>query len=91
MANIRKVVGKSGVSYKITVSLGRDKSGKQLRHYKTFVPPAGMTEKKAGKEAQKIAIQFEEELRLGFQPDNRIIFAEYASYFIKTRQKTGLK
>ncbi len=91
MANIRKVVGKSGVSYKITVSLGRDKNGKQLRHYKTFVPPAGMTEKKAGKEAQKIAIQFEEELRLGFQPDNRITFAEYANYFMKTRQKTGLK
>lgn len=71
MANIRKIEGKNGVSYKITVSMGRTREGKQLRHYKTFAP------------------QFEEELRLGFQPDNRITFEEYADYFMQTRRKAG--
>lgn len=91
MANIKKIEGKTGVSYKITVTMGRTKTGKQIRHYQTFTPPPGMSERKAQKEAEKLAIKFEEELRMGFQPDNKITFAEYAAYFLKIRRKNGLK
>ncbi len=91
MANIRKIHSKSGISFKITVSMGRNDEGKQVRHYKTFVPPEGMNERRAEKEAEKVALKFEEELRLGFQPDSRITFREYADYFMQTRRKTGLK
>lgn len=41
MANIRKIEGKTGVSYKITVTSGRDSAGKQIRHYKTWTPDHG--------------------------------------------------
>lgn len=33
MASIKKIEGKGGVSYKITVSMGRDMKDKQLRQY----------------------------------------------------------
>ncbi len=71
--------------------MGRNNEGKQIRHYKTFIPPEGMNERRAEKEAEKVALKFEEELRLGFQPDSRITFKEYADYFMQTRRKTGLK
>ena len=71
MATVKKLEGKSGVSYKITVSSGRDSAGKQIRHYKTWTPPAGMSSTKADKEAQKVAIQFENELEQGFQSDKK--------------------
>ena len=38
MANIKRIDGKTGVSYKITVTRGRDSSGKQIRHYMTWTP-----------------------------------------------------
>ncbi len=71
--------------------MGRNNEGKQVRHYKTFIPPEGMNERRAEKEAEKVALKFEEELRLGFQSDSRITFKEYADYFMQTRRKTGLK
>ena len=91
MPNVKKIAGKNGFSYKITVSLGRDQAGKQLRHFKTYTPPPEMKEARADKEAARIALQFEEELRQGYQPDNRMTFQEYADYFMNLKQKTGLK
>lgn len=49
MANIKKIEGKTGVSYKITVTMGRTKTGKQIRHYQTFTPPPGMRSAKRRK------------------------------------------
>ena len=92
MANIRKVTGADGrISYKITVSHGRDAQYRQMRHYKTYTPPPTWSEKRAEKEAQKIAMQFEEEVRQGFQLDNRQQFEQYAQYYIELRERTGLK
>ena len=62
MANIKRIDGKTGTAYKITVTRGRDSSGKQVRHYMTWTPPQGMNEKRAEKGAQKAAIQFETEI-----------------------------
>lgn len=91
MANIRKITGKIGTSYKITVTRGRDSSGKQMRHYKTWAPPQGMGEKRAEKEAQKIAAQFETEIGQGFQTDNRQSFHNYALYVIDLKERNGAK
>ena len=55
MASIVKVEGKSGTSYRIFVTSGRTQDGGQVRHTKTWKVPAGMTEKKAEKEAAKAA------------------------------------
>lgn len=51
VANIRKIEGKTGAAYKITVSQGRDSSGKQRRRYMTWPPSPGMTARQAGKGA----------------------------------------
>ncbi len=91
MATVKKLEGKSGVSYKITVSNGRDSTGKQIRHYKTWTPPAGMSPTRADKEAQKVAIQFETELEQGFQTDKKWTFTDYANYVIALKESNGAK
>ena len=91
MATIKKIIGNKGISYKITVSSGRAKEGKQVRHYMTYTPPDGMKESRADKEAARVALQFEEKLAQGYQVDNRISFEEYASYFLEVKQRQGLK
>ena len=45
MASIRKIEGKSGISYKITVTHGRDSTGKQKRHFMTWIPDEKMIDK----------------------------------------------
>ena len=91
MANIRKIVGKTGESYKITVTHGRDAKGKQVRHYMTWTPPQGMTERQIEKAVQKAAFEFEQQIELGFVADNKQTFAQYADYVIDLKQKNGIK
>ena len=91
MATVKKLEGKSGISYKITVSSGRDSTGKQIRHYKTWTPPAGMSPTRADKEALKVAIQFENELEQGFQTDKKWTFTDYANYVIALKENNGAK
>lgn len=91
MANIKRIDGKSGPSFKITVTKGRDLSGKQLRHYKTWVPDHPMTEKQMAKEAQRMAFEFEREIELGYQADSRQTFAGYAEYVLDLKERTGTK
>ena len=43
MATIEKIPGKTGVSYRITVSGGFDTAGKRIRHRMTYKPEPGMT------------------------------------------------
>lgn len=91
MASIKKIDGKTGSAYKITVTQGRDSSGRQMRHYKTFVPPPGMTERQADKEAQRVAFEFEQLLEQGYAVDNRQTFAGYAAYVLDLKERQGLK
>ncbi|MEG1564421.1 MAG: site-specific integrase [Bacteroides sp.] len=91
MSTIQKLEGKSGPSYKITVTQGRDINGKQMRHYKTWVPARGMTDRQMEKEVQKVAFSFEKDIELGFQADNRQTFAEYAEYVLGIKERTGCK
>lgn len=57
MAQIQEKV-KNGkiVSFKIKVFLGRDEAGKQVFHCKTWKPPAGLTNAKSRKEAERVAV-----------------------------------
>ena len=78
MASITRREGKGKTSYQITVSQGADVSGKQIRKRMTWTPPAKMTERQAQKEVQRVAFEFEQQVQLGFAPDSRQTFAEYA-------------
>ena len=91
MANIRKIENKNGISYKITVFSGVDSNGKQVRHYRTWKPAQGMTAKQIEKAVQRAAMDFERELELGYQADNRQTFAEYAEYVLNLKERSGLR
>lgn len=91
MANIRKIEGKNGISYKITVTRGRDLEGKQIRHYMTWTPPHKMTERQMQKAVEVAAMEFETSIALGYQVDNRQTFAEYAAYVLDLKEREGAK
>ncbi len=91
MANIKKIEGKTGTAYKITVTTGRDMDGKQIRHFKTWRPAPGMTERQTEKALQRAALDFEREIELGYQADNRQSFAQYAAYVLELKERSGAK
>ena len=91
MASIRKIEGKNGVSYKITVTKGRDLNGRQVRHYLTWTPEPKMTPRQIEKAVQKAAFTFEQEIEKGFAVDNRQTFSEYARYVIRLKEHSGKK
>lgn len=91
MASIRKIVGKTGTAYKITVSQGRDGSGKQIRRYMTWTPEPGMTQRQAEKAATKAALEFEGAIMRGLKPDDKQSFEQYAAYFQQIKQAEGLR
>lgn len=89
MASIKRIEGKGGVSYKITVSMGRDAQDRQIRHYKTWKPDRPMTDRQMEKAVQKVAYEFEHNLQVGFQVDNRQTFEQYAYYVIDLKERQG--
>lgn len=95
MASIQPRRNKEGklVSYSIRVYTGRDpKTGKQLRPYATtWRPPENWSEKRAEREARKQAVLFEKQCREGFLPDGKITFGEYAEYYLKLKERAGIK
>lgn len=91
MASVKKMQGKGGVSYKITVSMGRDALGNQIRHYKTWKPERPMPPRQMEKEAKQAAFEFERELEKGFLPDSKQTFSEYAEYIFSLREQRGDK
>ena len=67
MATIQeKIKGKKIVSFKIKVCVGRDEMGKQVFRCKTWCPPEELTNGKARKEVQKIAILWEDEVKAAY-------------------------
>lgn len=96
MANITK----RGNSYSIRVSAGYDASGKQIMKSMTWKIPEGMSEKKAEKEAQKVATLFEEKVRTGQIADEKSMkfsayaekwFSDYAATQLRPRTIDGYK
>jgi len=91
MANIREIKGKTGTSYKITVTHGRDLNGKQIRHYQTWTPEPKMTQLQIKKALNAAAVDFERKILEGFAVDNRQTFAAYAEYVLGLKERTDTK
>lgn len=91
MANIKRIEGRTGVSFQITVTQGRDISGKQVRHYRTWKPEGKMTERQMQKALERAAADFEREIEQGYQTDNRQTFSSYARYVIALKRSAGIK
>lgn len=73
MANLKANKDKDGkiISYRIRVSDGCGVDGKQRFKSMTWKVPHGMTDKQATKEAEKMAIQFEDEVKNGLAGSQR--------------------
>lgn len=74
MATIKR----RGNSYLIRCYDGYDQNGKQIERTMTWKIPAGMSDKKAEKEAQHEAALFEERVRTGQTAEQKIKFADFA-------------
>lgn len=80
MASIRK----RGDSYQITVSNGRDSSGKQLIETATFTPDPNKTEKQNQKALEKFVFEFEEKVKSGKYLDGeKITFKDFSDQYIE--------
>lgn len=91
MATIEKIPGKTGTTYRITVSGGLNSAGKRIRHRMTYKPEPGMTARQIQKAVQRAAADFERSIEQGFILDNRQTFAEYASYVLDLKERGGTK
>ena len=91
MANIKRIEGKTGPAFKITVSCGVDAEGKQIRHFRTWKPDRPMTERQMERAVQAAARDFEREIEQGFALDNRQSFAQYCDYVISLKERAGCK
>ena len=91
MATIEKIAGKTGTTYRISVSGGFDTAGKRVRHRMTWKPDPGMTPRQIEKAVQRAAVDFERSIEQGYSLDNRQTFAEYAAYVVDLKQRTGTK
>ena len=91
MASIKQIKGKKGVSFLITVSCGSDHTGKQVRHYKTWHPDPKMTDRQIEKAVQKAALDFEREIELGYQIDQRQSFAQFSDYVLQEMEREEKK
>lgn len=89
MANIKRIEGKKGAAYKITVSMGYGADGKQIRKYKTWRPAPDMAPSKAEKEAQRVAWQFEKDLAEGFHADDKQTVRGYGEHYMEMLRLKG--
>ena len=91
MATIEKITGKTGTTYRISVSAGFDTAGKRIRHRTMWKPAPGMTPRQIEKAVQRTAVDFERSIEQGYVADNRQTFAEYAAYVLDLKESTGLR
>ena len=75
-------IQKQGRGYKITVSQGRDYTGKKIRKYMTWVPEPGMTERQIKKELERQAVLFEEKVSSGAAANGAMRFADFAEKYM---------
>lgn len=92
MASVEKRTSKHGeITYRITIDIGKDQSGKKVRYRKTYKPEKGMTARQAEKEAQKVAFDFEEQMMQGYSMNDNVRFQDYAQYVLDLKRDSGLK
>ena len=92
MASVKEVKNKDGtISYKVTVSLGRTESGKQVLKYKTFKPDPDKTKKQNEKALDKFIHDFEESCKSGSIEGERRTFENYARNWLKNYAEVELE
>lgn len=75
-------IQKQGRGYKITVSQGRDYTGKKIRKYMTWIPEPGMTERQIKKELDRQAVLFEEKVSSGATANGSMRFTDFAEKYM---------
>lgn len=87
MATIKK----RGSSYLIRCYDGYDQNGRQIERTMTWKIPAGMSEKKAEREARHQAELFEEKVRTGQNAEQKIKFADFCDTWMKDYAEIQLR
>ncbi len=91
MAWFEKREGKKGITYRISVSDGIGKDGKQIIRTMNWKPAPDMTQRQIDKTLQRVMVDFETKVRQGYQVDSGKTFSEYADYVIKAKERAGIK
>lgn len=84
-------VEKRGNSYRITVSVGYDLQGKQIKRRMTWTPTEGMTARQIEKELERQKVLFEKKVQSGQVLDGSTRFAEFADYWMKNYVEKHLR
>ena len=79
-----------GKGYEIRVSSGYDIHGKRIRVSRTWIPEPGMTPKQIQKELERQKVLFEEQIKYGICPDNRIRFVDFSKKWMEDYGKKNL-
>lgn len=88
MATVQK---RSDNSYRITVSCGYDRNGKQIRKTKTIKLDDSLTVRQQEKELQKQIVMFEQEVETGTYLDGeKITFEEFVNVWLKDYAEKNL-
>lgn len=84
-------VKKQGSGYKITVSMGYDVHGKQIRHHMTWTPEPGMTARQITKELKRQEVLFEERCKNQQVQNGNIKLADFAEIWFHDYAEKHLK
>lgn len=84
-------VEKRGNTYRLCASAGYDSTGKQIRHYMTWKPTPGMTEKQIAKELARQKVLFDERVNAGIAHDANIRFKDFADKWMAEYAEKQLK
>ena len=82
---------KRGNSFEITVSVGYDINGRQIRKYATFTPPEGVTPKKAEKLAHAFAMDFENKCQGSLDLNENMKFENLVEWYFANYAPNRLK
>jgi integrase len=79
-------------SYRLIVSGGLDREGKQIKRRMLWIPPnRNISDQQMLKEATAAAYKFEEQIKNGYVLDNTQTFSEYAQYVLEMKERIGVK
>lgn len=84
-------VKKQGAGYKITVSMGYDRNGKQIRRHKTWVPAQDLTPRQVSKELRRQEVLFEEQCKRQRVQGGNIRLADFAGLWFQNYAEKQLK
>jgi len=84
-------VRKRGNTFTITLSLGYDEQGKQIRKHTTYTPPVGVTEGKALKLAKEYAVMWESKIKGYTSLDENRTFRQLFEWYYETVAPVALK